>query len=1030
MAETLRINDFSQGWIPSDDVINGRKNGLLVMDNLELDRNGALSLTGGAAILRSYSGKTAHDLYSRYIGATRYDYVATYDSLVYRNSQQIISGGDSQITAFGTAFNYVLIASGNQRVKDNGNTTFNLGIQVPSVAPTVTGVQYQTTTPIACPAASAVINQYGSTITYSALGATVSQDGNFTKINYDTSGVSPAAPNNAVISFYGVTPLDWTTFPDGSHQTDNDYMNIDVMGFGTLDARFTGMTIDVILQPGQVSGPYAVTDYYSVFTDGTETWANLTGGDTWNFQIPRSAFIRVGNSSAGWESVYSIRITFNCQDTTRTFAEIFPHGNATTIAGFCFVGGNASQDPGWWQFAQMNVRNDGTYLAKSQLGPATGLIPILLGQAVLTLQTPTDSQVNQVWVFARSQPVFGGSAALENWMCVAQLTNLTNLTGIVINFSIADATALGIQANTNLISIASSSITDKIVSIVGPIHGRWFYFTQTFLYPSDVNDPDIVDASLAIRISGSTSEIVLWAVQVSDSIILVGTSVDIYILTGTFVTLPDGSVDVYYRPLGVKFPPITYDVTVFNGIAYYYATDGWRSIKPTSENINITTPNIDRLYRNELPLNIYNYYPGNTRFQPGQLRAPCTTALNKFWGAPVQANVLHIYDFARQYWRPYGFNDFATAFAITSTQDGHILLFTGDGNLWDINLYNNKQFNGSNASFDFLTPVFDGGEPYKRKENYCIKLRCYTGGSGTVNVMLIKDDGTFATVQQNIASNVIVGATGPLPQEIFFDINTQTQFCKTWQFYIWGTVADFIFSDIEINYDLRPQQLTSFRILNQNFGTASPKRMRDWPVVIDTMGNEVFIQIAGDGTLLTDNTVQTVNTPPQSPLTVHNFINVDLLATDYSMYINGGPFELHKVLPPDIVQTLPLPRLFDQVGPDELFQFGRIKKIEIRLYAGNNTRIPYTLYFNDNSVVSSTIVVVPNKEASYFLGGFKESGGGEIVRIEFGGNTLTDPFYRYYVRLQVQKTGQDTELTWVQLPNLIGRVYGSEFEQQ
>ena len=42
MSEQILINNFSAGWCPSDDAVNGRPNALLQMDNLEIDRNGAL----------------------------------------------------------------------------------------------------------------------------------------------------------------------------------------------------------------------------------------------------------------------------------------------------------------------------------------------------------------------------------------------------------------------------------------------------------------------------------------------------------------------------------------------------------------------------------------------------------------------------------------------------------------------------------------------------------------------------------------------------------------------------------------------------------------------------------------------------------------------------------------------------------------------------------------------------------------------------------------------------------------------------
>jgi len=52
-----------------------------------------------------------------------------------------------------------------------------------------------------------------------------------------------------------------------------------------------------------------------------------------------------------------------------------------------------------------------------------------------------------------------------------------------------------------------------------------------------------------------------------------------------------------------------------------------------------------------------------------------------------------------------------------------------------------------------------------------------------------------------------------------------------------------------------------------------------------------------------------------------NYIVVFLAASDPDV-----PFELYQVLPPNIAQTLPEGKPFDQVGPIELFRYGKIKR--------------------------------------------------------------------------------------------------------
>jgi len=136
MSETLLIKDFSAGWCPSDDPVNGRPNAQLAMDNLELTKNGALTLAGGTAVVHSGYTAPAHTLYSRYINGVRCDYAACANGYVYRNGAIIDLFGDPTNAAFSTAFNFTLVASGTQRVKDNGTIVVGLGI-VPPTAPSV-----------------------------------------------------------------------------------------------------------------------------------------------------------------------------------------------------------------------------------------------------------------------------------------------------------------------------------------------------------------------------------------------------------------------------------------------------------------------------------------------------------------------------------------------------------------------------------------------------------------------------------------------------------------------------------------------------------------------------------------------------------------------------------------------------------------------------------------------------------------------------------------------------------------------------
>src|SRR5437773_9367400 len=127
--QQLIINDWSAGWTPQESPVNGRKNGLLKMDSLELDINGEVTLTGGTKNIFSYNYPAdAHTLYSKFIDGLQRRYLALTNGYVYRDTNSIIFEGSLTRAAFGAAYGFVYIFSGNKRRKDDGSITSIIGI--------------------------------------------------------------------------------------------------------------------------------------------------------------------------------------------------------------------------------------------------------------------------------------------------------------------------------------------------------------------------------------------------------------------------------------------------------------------------------------------------------------------------------------------------------------------------------------------------------------------------------------------------------------------------------------------------------------------------------------------------------------------------------------------------------------------------------------------------------------------------------------------------------------------------------------
>lgn len=1085
MPAPANFNQFSAGWCPSDDDFNGRKNALLKMDNLELDKNGSLSLSGGTAVLGSAYANNAHTLYSNLVGATRHDYVADTAGSVFRDGSSIATGGDSTNAAFAQAFDYTLIASGTIRKKDTGAALVNLGIGKPTASVSASLGQFVS--------AAALPTSYNN-----CLGTNIITDPSNFVLSCEL-----ANDNIALIqSSSTIGPIDLTDFSGsggGGPQTGTDDDTITFMLSTTLIALTNLESIQLNIDLVQPSSCATSSDCFVYSAPVSQILSNPliaisypeasinNGGANVIFRIPRSKFQRIGTDGIkGWNTVYGYTI-YAIATTPLTLGFNAFSGK--------FAGGTSGPlYSGTYEYMQVNVNVNGAYVGKSQMGnEATFTLNSAAHfYATITPQDPSgiDTQVNQVWIFRR-----GG--LLQQWYRV--LIIKSPWSAAIDSLSDADAITLGITFNVNLVSIASASILDKIFDIIGPLEGRWMYFTTNILYPSDINSPDVVDPTKGVRTTGSSSEIFLSARRISDSSIIVNTSRDSYLLTGTFQTLPDGTIDLYYRSLGNKTPAITYDATQASGQVFYLAADGWRSIDGNGNCQLLVAPNTDRLYRG---ITAYGYSV-NTKITAGSTRFPCVYALNKLWCGITGQSRIEVLDSIRNYWRNFAIGQ-GSITAITSTQDGQILaFFAGDKKLRRLDVQSSLQIDGStNQTINILTPRFDGGTPRQRKEVYTLKIRLQTGSTETLAVSMIDDTNTSHTIG-TVTSNGKV-------TEQFLDLellaSSVMPLTKWWQLSFTGTFSAFTLEDVEIDFDTRPLPISFLHLLPTDFGHPGRKRIPAVPFIIDTLSNDVPFQPYLDGSPLTAKTVNSsrqqsfdyqftddepardwefkigdgnhlfefigLSTPdyieklpepkkfyliPTTNLgspnkkrlrvwpfimdtlgndvvfhpvvdgnttatstfngakqTFFHFFESDVFGVDYGGYFTGGPFEPYEIGSADVVQTLPIARRFDQVGPEELFRYGRLKQHELRVMCFGGTAIPVTYYFNDNKTHTDVIETLNGKEGSFFSP-LPQGVGGSIVRIEYGPTTFN--FHRFYTRLQVYKTGRDTELEWITLPD-------------
>ena len=197
-----------------------------------------------------------------------------------------------------------------------------------------------------------------------------------------------------------------------------------------------------------------------------------------------------------------------------------------------------------------------------------------------------------------------------------------------------------------------------------------------------------------------------------------------------------------------------------------------------------------------------------------------------------------------------------------------------------------------------------------------------------------------------------------------------------------------------------------YKVPCNNFGTASKKRIRTLPFTIDTKGKQVKFTPIVDGERYPPSFHTTTD-----KRTVLHFFETDVIGIDFCGIIEGDePFEFYGMGKPESVEILPVAKLYDQIGPQELRRWGRIYKARVRIVP-TGTSITYNLIVDCVSVANGTWQTDPNCEQILEIR-FEKFVMGEIARLEL---QSTEPFHRLSAELLVRLTGNDTDNRWLSL---------------
>lgn len=751
---------------------------------------------------------------------------------------------------------------------------------------------------------------------------------------------------------------------------------------------------------------------YSKFLSGVpHSYLATTGGhvyrDTNSLAGTGGSVTRAAFGSA-FDYVFMFSGTFRRKDdgtTTSVIGVTAPTAPTVSLNGAGILTGD-------YEYAQLNVFNHGNgYLAKSALGAISSSVSPS-NEKVSVTPVSLGSDANEAWIFRRGNK-------LEQFYLLSVRNSGTGFGAFDDNNGDQYLLDFNVTINVFLAATNSTGLPDDVLEMVGPINGRMVFFTDSSIIFSEKNSPDNYDTRFAFPYASNQttgSEIFLWARQVGENSIIIGTTQALYIVTGTFGEIADGVLDVYVRTLNTHYPPIGRDADVYNNSVVYMSNVGWILCNIDGSTVSLCPPSLDRLYKGVT----YNGYGGVPIYifpaaDAGAtvVRYACAVARNKLWvrvptivnNNPSQAFAyrMEVYDFVRKYWRPIQI----TPLLLWAQEDGAVMgFFSEAGPLRNLRYLDDPfsaTFNGTAQTVNILTPFHDNNELRNRKDSLTLKFRIDTGGSSlTLKVYVNSALSGPTTISSSIASSGL--------NEFTFDLSSTVGVVKNWAFEISGQAAGFRFVDLTLDYEPHPVPVQVFKILRQSLGEHDGKkfRPRTWPFIIDTNGVNVTFTPTADGVALTSSTFNTSGKKHKL-----HFFKTDIYCNDLSGILQGNnDFEVWDILPPNIVQILPIAKQFDQIGPIELFRLGTLKKFETRLIAFGGTTIPYIIYLEDTSIETGNITVVDGKEQVYNFN-IPRTDAGTMLRIELGPTSFN--FHRIYSRILVAKSGKDTENEWVDL---------------
>ncbi len=539
-----------------------------------------------------------------------------------------------------------------------------------------------------------------------------------------------------------------------------------------------------------------------------------------HYSCLRGQFNRTGASSGrNWTTVRSLKIVYKAV------------GGSVGTARFDtvrYVGGALTGAlTGPFSFRWRAVKDYTSFVEMSPLSPPSTRVEFVGQRARIRVPLAAlqslDSQADTLWFY-----FFGG--ILDRWYrCAVSLiiprtafridefgripdgaisaTDRARFTGV--GFSVPTAYTsptedLVIDSNTNEIEamFINESFADlettpptNIVDIAPDYYDRFFVLSQAsggdgYCYISDRRKPGIYKFRNVLRI-GNSAEVLYWIKKTSGGL-FIGTSRDIYGLSGNGDELDDGTLDLTLAPINIDSPPVDAAVGSEGNKIIYRALDGYRLFDGVTS-APVPRDAVELLHRGQTRHGVSPLNLTTGRFRAALSNSRLTT-LAPEGASTTSTSTLYRVDFNKGRWYR---GTYPNAFTCVHREpDGTVIAGDSSGFTW---VLDSGTADGATAIAPVVwTPVDADNLNLQKKDPFDISLEMDTGNTQAAVAIHLDASGT-------VASNGSLTPTCNGHQFYKKNVSDIASFRQA-QLRITGSLPAFKLYSWNLSYRVRPQQ--------------------------------------------------------------------------------------------------------------------------------------------------------------------------------------------------------------------------------